>query len=117
MGIKYKKCKLSNWPYVGACHREWHHVIHCEHEDKMIRMKEFERERRLRYRDYNRQKREEKRDRRSQGGALWLSSDIPFNLTDVIVNTIDYSLPHGGNFCSDLSLIAQCNINSVSYRK
>ncbi|XP_048473797.1 NADH dehydrogenase [ubiquinone] 1 beta subcomplex subunit 7 [Rhincodon typus] len=45
--IKYLKCKRDMWPNFLECKHERHDWDYCEHEDYVMRMKEYERERRL----------------------------------------------------------------------
>ncbi|KAK6468762.1 NADH dehydrogenase [Huso huso] len=45
--LKLMKCKRDNWPNFLACKHERHDWDYCEHQDYVMRMKEFERERRL----------------------------------------------------------------------
>ncbi|KAJ8251371.1 hypothetical protein GJAV_G00220630 [Gymnothorax javanicus] len=45
--LKLLKCKRDNWPNFLACKHERHDWDYCEHQDYVMRMKEFERERRL----------------------------------------------------------------------
>jgi len=47
LGVHFKRCQERNWPFSNMCYREWHHYEHCLHDDMRLRMKEFERERRL----------------------------------------------------------------------
>jgi len=58
--IDYKKCVMDKWPRASGCFREYHHWEHCHRDDKIIRMKEFERMRRLNLREYNKRIKEEK---------------------------------------------------------
>uniref|UniRef100_A0A8C7K130 NADH dehydrogenase [ubiquinone] 1 beta subcomplex subunit 7 n=1 Tax=Oncorhynchus kisutch TaxID=8019 RepID=A0A8C7K130_ONCKI len=48
--IKLMKCKRDNWPNFLACKHERHDWDYCEHQDYVMRMKEYERERRLQMR-------------------------------------------------------------------
>jgi len=48
--IGFEKCKRDAFPFVYRCHHEKHDYEHCQYEDYLIRMKDFERERRLLYR-------------------------------------------------------------------
>ncbi|XP_014885519.1 NADH dehydrogenase [ubiquinone] 1 beta subcomplex subunit 7 [Poecilia latipinna] len=48
--IKLMKCKRDNWPNFLACKHERHDWDYCEHQDYVMRMKEYERERRLQLR-------------------------------------------------------------------
>ncbi|XP_051898146.1 NADH dehydrogenase [ubiquinone] 1 beta subcomplex subunit 7 [Pristis pectinata] len=45
--IKFLKCKRDMWPNFLECKHERHDWDKCEHEDYVMRMKEYERERRL----------------------------------------------------------------------
>ncbi|XP_078513432.1 NADH dehydrogenase [ubiquinone] 1 beta subcomplex subunit 7 [Lissotriton helveticus] len=45
--IKLMKCKRDTWPNFLACKHERHAWDYCEHQDYVMRMKEYERERRL----------------------------------------------------------------------
>ncbi|XP_069783830.1 NADH dehydrogenase [ubiquinone] 1 beta subcomplex subunit 7 [Narcine bancroftii] len=45
--IKFLKCKRDMWPNFLACQHERHDWDKCEHEDYVMRMKEYEREKRL----------------------------------------------------------------------
>ncbi|XP_058609703.1 NADH dehydrogenase [ubiquinone] 1 beta subcomplex subunit 7 [Onychostoma macrolepis] len=45
--LKLLKCKRDNFPNFLACKHERHDWDNCEHQDYVMRMKEFERERRL----------------------------------------------------------------------
>ncbi|XP_068607403.1 NADH dehydrogenase [ubiquinone] 1 beta subcomplex subunit 7 [Brachionichthys hirsutus] len=45
--LKFMKCKRDNWPNFLACKPERHSWDYCEHKDYVMRMKEYERERRL----------------------------------------------------------------------
>ncbi|XP_078387300.1 NADH dehydrogenase [ubiquinone] 1 beta subcomplex subunit 7 [Cetorhinus maximus] len=45
--IKYMKCKRDMWPNFLECKHERHDWDYCEHEDYVMRMKEYEREKRL----------------------------------------------------------------------
>ncbi|XP_072394809.1 NADH dehydrogenase [ubiquinone] 1 beta subcomplex subunit 7 [Diabrotica undecimpunctata] len=46
--LKFRACRKENWPFVVNCHHEKHEFLDCKYEDFVIRMKEYERERRLR---------------------------------------------------------------------
>ncbi|XP_077288411.1 NADH dehydrogenase (ubiquinone) B18 subunit [Arctopsyche grandis] len=50
--LKYQKCRRDNAPLMYRCHHEKHSYLTCEYNDYVLRMKEFERERRLRAREY-----------------------------------------------------------------
>ncbi|XP_022650425.1 NADH dehydrogenase [ubiquinone] 1 beta subcomplex subunit 7-like [Varroa destructor] len=56
--IAFKNCRYQKFPWVALCHREKHDLEHCEFEDFMIRIKEHEREKRLRKRDKERAKKQ-----------------------------------------------------------
>ncbi|KAM9454283.1 NADH dehydrogenase [ubiquinone] 1 beta subcomplex subunit 7 [Clarias gariepinus] len=45
--MKLMKCKRDNFPNFLACKHERHDWDYCEHQDYVMRMKEYERERRL----------------------------------------------------------------------
>lgn len=46
--IEFMRCQQSNAPFAGyRCAEARHHWDTCEYEDHLLRMKEFERERRL----------------------------------------------------------------------
>lgn len=49
--MDYQTCRYENWPFVFKCHHEKHAYLNCEETDYVLRMKEFERERRLRERE------------------------------------------------------------------
>lgn len=49
--LVYQVCRYKHWPIVINCAHEKHAYLTCEMEDYVIRMKEFERERRLRERE------------------------------------------------------------------
>merc|ERR1719427_957719 len=48
--LKLMKCKRDYFPNFMACQDERHAWDNCEHEDYVMRMKEYERERRLQLR-------------------------------------------------------------------
>lgn len=50
-----KGCFKKTVPFVWRCKRERHELHECEWEDQLIRMKEWERERRLRQREYRKE--------------------------------------------------------------
>ncbi|XP_002761874.1 NADH dehydrogenase [ubiquinone] 1 beta subcomplex subunit 7 [Callithrix jacchus] len=54
--IRLLKCKRDNFPNILACKHERHDWEYCEHRDYVMRMKEFERERRLLLRKQRREK-------------------------------------------------------------
>ncbi|XP_046995475.1 NADH dehydrogenase [ubiquinone] 1 beta subcomplex subunit 7 [Schistocerca americana] len=45
--IKYQACRADVWPWAYKCAHEKHAYMTCEFEDYVLRMKEYERERRL----------------------------------------------------------------------
>ncbi|BFG02076.1 NADH dehydrogenase [Drosophila madeirensis] len=45
--IAYQACRSDKFPFVYQCAHEKHAYLTCEYEDYVLRMKEFERERRL----------------------------------------------------------------------
>ncbi|NXM24814.1 NDUB7 dehydrogenase, partial [Oxyruncus cristatus] len=45
--LRLLRCHRDNFPLPWGCHELRHHWDSCEHEDYVMRMKEFERERRL----------------------------------------------------------------------
>ncbi|CAG0919807.1 unnamed protein product [Notodromas monacha] len=45
--IRFKACKKRNFPFVTRCSHEKHDWDYCLYEDFVLRMKEFEREKRL----------------------------------------------------------------------
>ncbi|XP_072513311.1 NADH dehydrogenase [ubiquinone] 1 beta subcomplex subunit 7 [Salminus brasiliensis] len=45
--IKLMKCKRDHYPNFMACGHERHEWDYCEHKDYVMRIKEYERERRL----------------------------------------------------------------------
>ncbi|XP_012498193.1 PREDICTED: NADH dehydrogenase [ubiquinone] 1 beta subcomplex subunit 7 [Propithecus coquereli] len=56
--IRLLKCKRDSFPNFLACKHEQHDWNYCEHLDYVMRMKEYERERRLLLRKKRREKRE-----------------------------------------------------------
>ncbi|KAL3270154.1 hypothetical protein HHI36_009212 [Cryptolaemus montrouzieri] len=46
--IEYKACRKAEWPFPVKCHHEKHAYLTCQYEDFVLRMKEYEREKRLR---------------------------------------------------------------------
>ncbi|XP_006738166.1 NADH dehydrogenase [ubiquinone] 1 beta subcomplex subunit 7 [Leptonychotes weddellii] len=56
--IRLLKCKRDSFPNFLACRHEQHDWEYCEHLDYVMRMKEFERERRLLQRKKRREQRE-----------------------------------------------------------
>ncbi|XP_026328764.1 NADH dehydrogenase [ubiquinone] 1 beta subcomplex subunit 7 [Hyposmocoma kahamanoa] len=49
--LDYQVCRYKNMPMIYKCAHEKHNYLNCEQQDYVLRMKEFERERRLRLRD------------------------------------------------------------------
>lgn len=49
--LEYQSCRYENWPFVFKCHHEKHAYLNCEQKDYVLRLKEFEREKRLRERE------------------------------------------------------------------
>ncbi|KAL4710556.1 hypothetical protein ACJJTC_008958 [Scirpophaga incertulas] len=49
--LDYQVCRYKHMPLVYKCAHERHDYLNCEHADYVLRMKEFERERRLRVRE------------------------------------------------------------------
>ncbi|CAO1431231.1 unnamed protein product [Diamesa serratosioi] len=45
--LQYRACRADVWPFAYKCGHERHEYLHCEYEDYILRMKEYERERRL----------------------------------------------------------------------
>merc|ERR1712071_652017 len=41
--LKYLGCRADEFPMVYKCHHQKHNYMHCQFEDYVIRMKEFER--------------------------------------------------------------------------
>ncbi|ELK06768.1 NADH dehydrogenase [ubiquinone] 1 beta subcomplex subunit 7 [Pteropus alecto] len=56
--IRLLKCKRDSFPNFLACKHEQHDWDYCEHLDYVMRMKEYERERRLLQRKKRREQRE-----------------------------------------------------------
>ncbi|CAG9862047.1 unnamed protein product [Phyllotreta striolata] len=46
--LKFRDCRKENWPFPVKCHHEKHEYLNCQYDDFVLRMKEYERERRLR---------------------------------------------------------------------
>ena len=49
--LDYQVCRYKEMPLLYRCAHEKHNYLNCEHQDYIVRMKEFERERRLRVRE------------------------------------------------------------------
>ncbi|CAB3377378.1 Hypothetical predicted protein [Cloeon dipterum] len=45
--LEFRKCRSDNWPWVANCKHEKHAYLTCEFDDFVLRMKEHEREKRL----------------------------------------------------------------------
>ncbi|KAK4003234.1 NADH dehydrogenase [ubiquinone] 1 beta subcomplex subunit 7 [Daphnia magna] len=45
--MKFLECRNEKYPWVYKCHHEKHEYLHCQYEDYLIRMKDYERNRRL----------------------------------------------------------------------
>jgi NADH dehydrogenase (ubiquinone) 1 beta subcomplex subunit 7 len=45
--IEFRKCRQEHFPWVVACKPQLHNWDNCQYEDFVLRMKEYERERRL----------------------------------------------------------------------
>ncbi|XP_017771830.1 PREDICTED: NADH dehydrogenase [ubiquinone] 1 beta subcomplex subunit 7-like [Nicrophorus vespilloides] len=45
--LRFKACRKDVWPFAVQCEHEKHAYLNCQYEDYVIRMKEYERERRL----------------------------------------------------------------------
>ncbi|CAH0546156.1 unnamed protein product [Brassicogethes aeneus] len=45
--LKYMACRKEKFPFVVFCSHEKHVYLNCKYDDFLIRMKEYERERRL----------------------------------------------------------------------
>lgn len=54
--MELKGCMKNNAPFVMRCRHELHNFHECEWEDQVIRMKEWEREKRLRQREFRMKK-------------------------------------------------------------
>ncbi|XP_063037952.1 NADH dehydrogenase [ubiquinone] 1 beta subcomplex subunit 7 [Melospiza melodia melodia] len=55
--VRLLRCQRDNFPVPWGCHALRHAWDSCQHEDYVMRMKEFERERRLRLRQQRLRKR------------------------------------------------------------
>ncbi|KAJ8972543.1 hypothetical protein NQ314_000130 [Rhamnusium bicolor] len=49
--LKFRACRKDNWPFPVLCEHEKHVYLNCKYDDYLLRMKEYERERRLRVRE------------------------------------------------------------------
>uniref|UniRef100_A0A224XPG4 NADH dehydrogenase [ubiquinone] 1 beta subcomplex subunit 7 n=1 Tax=Panstrongylus lignarius TaxID=156445 RepID=A0A224XPG4_9HEMI len=45
--LKFQKCRKEKFPWIYKCHHEKHEYLHCQYEEFVDRMKDFEREKRL----------------------------------------------------------------------
>ncbi|XP_037937806.1 NADH dehydrogenase [ubiquinone] 1 beta subcomplex subunit 7 [Teleopsis dalmanni] len=45
--LEYRSCRADTFPFVYKCAHEKHEYLTCEYEDYVLRLKEYERERRL----------------------------------------------------------------------
>ena len=48
--LKFLQCRQKNFLHMKNCAHEWHEYDVCEYEDYVLRMKEYEREKRLKER-------------------------------------------------------------------
>uniref|UniRef100_A0A7R9DPZ8 NADH dehydrogenase [ubiquinone] 1 beta subcomplex subunit 7 n=1 Tax=Timema poppense TaxID=170557 RepID=A0A7R9DPZ8_TIMPO len=48
--LEYQSCRADVWPWAAKCHHERHDYLNCEYEDYILRLKEYEREKRLLHR-------------------------------------------------------------------
>uniref|UniRef100_A0A7R9F1A9 NADH dehydrogenase [ubiquinone] 1 beta subcomplex subunit 7 n=1 Tax=Timema bartmani TaxID=61472 RepID=A0A7R9F1A9_9NEOP len=48
--LEYQSCRADVWPWAAKCHHERHNYLNCEYEDYILRLKEYEREKRLLHR-------------------------------------------------------------------
>jgi len=62
LALKLMQCRKEVWPWAWKCAPEKHEYMSCEYEDWILRMKEYERERRLMERTERIRKRKEKED-------------------------------------------------------
>jgi len=46
--LKFRACRKDAWPWAVKCEHEKHAYLNCQYEDFVLRMKEYERERRMR---------------------------------------------------------------------
>ncbi|XP_076353574.1 NADH dehydrogenase (ubiquinone) B18 subunit [Tachypleus tridentatus] len=51
--LKHLACRVDQFPFVFRCAHEKHQYLDCQHEDYVLRMKEYEREKRLLAREAN----------------------------------------------------------------
>ncbi|KAG7153642.1 NADH dehydrogenase [ubiquinone] 1 beta subcomplex subunit 7-like [Homarus americanus] len=47
LAIKHRACRERVWPFTYQCAHEKHEYLNCEYDDYVLRLKEYERERRL----------------------------------------------------------------------
>ncbi|XP_052862378.1 NADH dehydrogenase [ubiquinone] 1 beta subcomplex subunit 7 [Anopheles cruzii] len=45
--IQYRACRADVWPWAYKCAHEKHEYLNCEYDDYILRLKEYEREKRL----------------------------------------------------------------------
>uniref|UniRef100_A0A182P3Q5 NADH dehydrogenase [ubiquinone] 1 beta subcomplex subunit 7 n=1 Tax=Anopheles epiroticus TaxID=199890 RepID=A0A182P3Q5_9DIPT len=45
--IQYRACRSDVWPWAYKCAHEKHEYLNCEYDDYILRLKEYEREKRL----------------------------------------------------------------------
>ncbi|KAF5272218.1 hypothetical protein FQA39_LY01300 [Lamprigera yunnana] len=50
--IDFRACRKQKWPWVVKCAHEKHTYLNCQYDDFVLRMKEYERERRLLEREH-----------------------------------------------------------------
>ncbi|KAF5295353.1 hypothetical protein FQR65_LT01543 [Abscondita terminalis] len=48
--IEYRACRKDVWPFPVKCEHQKHAYLNCQYDDFVLRMKEYEREKRLRAR-------------------------------------------------------------------
>ncbi|XP_062552900.1 NADH dehydrogenase [ubiquinone] 1 beta subcomplex subunit 7-like [Armigeres subalbatus] len=58
--LEYSACRTKVWPWAYKCAHEKHEYLTCEYEDYIIRMKEYEREKRLLHRKQRIEKKQDK---------------------------------------------------------
>lgn len=49
--LDFRQCRKDAWPWAVKCEHQKHAYLNCQYEDYLLRMKEYERERRLKVRD------------------------------------------------------------------
>ncbi|XP_060813338.1 NADH dehydrogenase [ubiquinone] 1 beta subcomplex subunit 7 [Bombus pascuorum] len=55
--LEYKRCFIKKFPFIILCAEEIQNYKECQHEDDVLRAKEYERERRLLIRERRKQQR------------------------------------------------------------